>query len=163
MTRLRLQKQQQEMPKDSSECGRGTARKGRGQSDRERERGGQGPHRKEEFQVPSPSGSQALSLLFLYSFCFSLFYFICFDGFFFVFYLPQEGCSQFRGYIAFQKFLTHTERESVRQGGGKRDRSNAATNAVACVFSINCDIRLINLFGSRITQLDRQTGGQRQP
>lgn len=82
---------------------------------------------------------------------------------FFVFYLPQEGCSQFRGYIAFQKFLTHTERESVRQGGGKRDRSNAATNAVACVFSINCDIRLINLFGSRITQLDRQTGGQRQP
>lgn len=129
----------------------------------ERERGGQGPHRKEEFQVPSPSGSQALSLLFLYSFCFSLFYFICFDGFFFcvlptprrLFTIPRIYC--------FSE-IPHTYREREREtGGGKRDRSNAATNAVACVFSINCDIRLINLFGSRITQLDRQTVGQRQP
>lgn len=59
---------------------------------------------------------------------------------------------------------SHIPREREREtGGGKTERSNAAPNAVACVFSINCDIRLINLFGSRITQLDRQTGGQRQP
>lgn len=80
-----------------------------------------------------------------------------------MFYLPQEGCAQFRGYIAFQKFLTHTEGEGRGESGEgkKRDRSNAAPNAVACVFSIKRDIRLINLFGSRITQLDRQTGGLR--
>lgn len=48
-----------------------------------------------------------------------------------------------------------------RRERGEGDRSNAAPNAVACVFSIKRDIRLINLFGSRITQLDRQTGGLR--
>lgn len=47
-----------------------------------------------------------------------------------------------------------------RRERGEGDRSNAAPNAVACVFSIKRDIRLINLFGSRITQLERQMDGQ---